>query len=52
MLPGHILKELVENDRSIGGMTPRNARKALSFYKLFVRGDCVVTDAARPNCPS
>jgi UDP-N-acetyl-D-mannosaminuronic acid dehydrogenase len=45
VLPGHILKELIENDRSIGGITPRCARKALAFYKLFVRGACVVTDS-------
>ncbi|MGX7896100.1 UDP-N-acetyl-D-mannosamine dehydrogenase, partial [Tsuneonella sp. HG222] len=45
VLPGHILKELIENDRSIGGITPRCARKALSFYKRFVRGTCVTTDA-------
>jgi UDP-N-acetyl-D-mannosaminuronic acid dehydrogenase len=45
VLPGHILKELIENDRSIGGITPRCARKALAFYKLFVRGTCVVTDS-------
>ncbi|MGE3691663.1 MAG: nucleotide sugar dehydrogenase, partial [Novosphingobium sp.] len=45
VLPGHILKELIENDRSIGGVTPRCARKALAFYKLFVRGACVVTDS-------
>lgn len=45
VLPGHILKELIENDRSIGGITPRWARKALAFYKRFVRGTCVTTDA-------
>ena len=45
VLPGHILKELIENDRSIGGITPRCARKALAFYKLFVRGSCIVTDS-------
>ena len=28
VLPGHILKELIENDRPIGGITPRCARKA------------------------
>lgn len=45
VLPGRILEELTNNDRSIGGITPRCARKALSFYKLFVRGECVVTDS-------
>lgn len=45
VLPGRILEELTHNDRSIGGITPRCARKALAFYKLFVRGTCVTTDA-------
>ena len=45
VLPGHILEELTNNDRSIGGITPRCARKALAFYKRFVRGQCLTTDA-------
>ena len=45
VLPGKILEELINNDRSIGGITPRCARKALTFYKGFVRGECVTTDA-------
>lgn len=45
VLPGRILEELVHNDRSVGGITPRCARKALAFYKRFVRGECVTTDA-------
>ncbi len=45
VLPGKILEELVQNDRSIGGITPRCARKALGFYQLFVRGELVTTSA-------
>jgi UDP-N-acetyl-D-mannosaminuronic acid dehydrogenase len=45
VLPGRILEELAGNDRSIGGITPRCARKALAFYKRFVGGACVTTDA-------
>lgn len=45
VLPGKILEELINNDRSIGGITPRCARKALAFYKRFVRGACITTDA-------
>ncbi len=45
VLPGRILEELTNNDRSIGGITPRCASKALAFYKRFVRGTCVTTDA-------
>ncbi len=46
VLPGKILEELIKNDRSIGGITPRCSRKALSFYKRFVRGECVTTTAS------
>ena len=45
VLPGRILEELTNNDRSIGGITPRCARKAIAFYKIFVRGACIATDA-------
>ncbi|MGN6279411.1 MAG: UDP-N-acetyl-D-mannosamine dehydrogenase [Sphingomonas sp.] len=43
VLPGRILVELIDNDRVIGGITARCARKALSFYRRFVRGACVTT---------
>ena len=45
VLPGRILVELIDNDRVIGGITPRCARKALGFYRRFVRGACVTTTA-------
>ncbi len=45
VLPGRILVELIDNDRCIGGITPRCARKALTFYRRFVRGQCVTTNA-------
>ena len=45
VLPGRILVELIDNDRVIGGVTPRCARKALHFYRRFVRGACVTTTA-------
>ena len=45
VLPGRILHELIANDRVIGGITPRCARKALVFYRRFVRGACVTTNA-------
>ncbi|MEG3179133.1 UDP-N-acetyl-D-mannosamine dehydrogenase [Sphingomonas sp. LT1P40] len=45
VLPGRILIELIENDRVVGGVTPRCARKALQFYRRFVRGACVTTTA-------
>lgn len=45
VLPGRILVELVDNDRCIGGITPRCARRAMTFYRRFVRGACVTTTA-------
>ncbi len=44
ILPGHALKELVSNDRIIGGMTPACATRARRLYKLAVEGDCIETD--------
>ena len=45
VLPGRILVELIENDRVIGGITPRCARRAMTFYRSFVRGACLTTTA-------
>ena len=45
VLPGHVVRELVENDRVIGGMTAKCSEKAIELYKTFVQGECVVTNA-------
>ncbi|MGP9820450.1 UDP-N-acetyl-D-mannosamine dehydrogenase [Salinarimonas sp. NSM] len=45
VLPGRILRELVENARVIGGLTPACAEKARDFYKVFVSGKCLLTTA-------
>lgn len=45
VLPGQVVRELVENDRIIGGMTRRASEMAVALYKIVVRGDCVITDA-------
>lgn len=45
VLPGHVIRELVENDRIIGGMTPKCTESATKLYKIFVEGDCVPTNA-------
>ncbi len=45
VLPGHILREIVENDRVIGGITPQCAEKAKTLYQIFVKGECLLTDA-------
>ncbi|PAA22400.1 UDP-N-acetyl-D-mannosamine dehydrogenase [Pseudomonas fragi] len=45
VLPGHVLRELVQNDRVIGGMTPKCSELAISLYQIFVQGECIVTNA-------
>lgn len=45
VLPGRTVHELVANDRVIGGMTPRCSQAAVALYKLFVQGECILTDA-------
>jgi UDP-N-acetyl-D-mannosaminuronic acid dehydrogenase len=45
VLPGQILKELVENDRVIGGITSESGKVGFDLYKSFVKGEIVITDA-------
>lgn len=45
VLPGHVLKELLTNDRVIGGMTPKCSDLAVGLYKMFVEADCITTNA-------
>ena len=44
IIPGKMLQELVENDRIIGGMTPRCSERASALYRVFVRGTCYISD--------
>ena len=44
VLPGHVVRELVENDRVIGGITKQCAERIQGFYKIFVQGDCLLTN--------
>ncbi|WP_407637107.1 UDP-N-acetyl-D-mannosamine dehydrogenase [Chelonobacter oris] len=45
VLPGKIMQELFSNDRVIGGLSPACAAQASRLYKLFVEGECIVTNA-------
>ncbi|HCH4861541.1 TPA: UDP-N-acetyl-D-mannosamine dehydrogenase [Vibrio parahaemolyticus] len=45
VLPGHVVRELVENDRVIGGLTAKCSERAVELYKIFVQGECVITNA-------
>lgn len=45
ILPGQMIRELVENDRVVGGITPKCTKAAADLYKTFVKGECVETSA-------
>lgn len=45
VLPGKIIKELIQNIRVIGGVNEQSARKAKEIYTRFVEGDIHLTDA-------
>ena len=45
VLPGSILRELVDNDRIVGGVDKESARKAQSLYKSFCSGKIFLTDS-------
>jgi len=45
ILPGQMIRELVENDRVVGGITPKCTKAASDLYKTFVKGECVETSA-------
>ncbi|ADP11067.1 UDP-N-acetyl-D-mannosaminuronic acid dehydrogenase [Erwinia sp. Ejp617] len=45
VLPGRVMAELCKNDRVIGGMTATCSQRASDLYKLFVEGECVVTNS-------
>lgn len=45
VLPGQVLRELVQNDRVIGGLSEKCSERAIELYKTFVTGECVATNA-------
>lgn len=45
VLPGQVVRELVENDRIIGGITEACSDKAIEVYRVFVEGDLLKTNA-------
>ena len=45
VLPGQIMRELVENDRIVGGINKEATKATVEFYKTFVRGEVLQTDA-------
>ncbi len=45
VLPGHIMQELVQNDRIVGGINEASTKEATAFYKTFVKGKILQTDS-------
>ena len=44
-MTGHVLRELVNNDRIIGGMSSKCSSAAAALYRVFVNGKCISTTA-------
>lgn len=44
VLPGKVLRELVENDRIIGCMSLASTKRAVDLYRIFIEGECHVTE--------
>lgn len=45
VLPGHVVCELVQNDRVIGGISATCSKRSVELYKIFVEGECIITNA-------
>lgn len=45
VLPGQILRELIENARVIGGINTESSQAGKDLYGVFVRGEIILTDA-------
>jgi len=45
VLPGKVLTELINNDRSIGGLSPKSSQRTAALYSSFVAGDLFITSA-------
>lgn len=45
VLPGQILREVVQNDRIVGGVDRASGEACAAFYRTFVSGEVFVTDA-------
>ncbi|WP_191026303.1 UDP-N-acetyl-D-mannosamine dehydrogenase [Salinimonas profundi] len=45
VLPGHIMRELIENDRVVGGINQASTDAAADFYRSFVQGEVLETTA-------
>lgn len=46
VLPGHIIHELIYNNRIIGGITPNCTKSGKKIYETFVKGELIETTAS------
>ncbi|MEQ8174491.1 MAG: nucleotide sugar dehydrogenase [Syntrophomonadaceae bacterium] len=44
VMPGRIMKEIIANDRVIGGYSEECGRQAAAVYRSFIRGQIILTD--------
>ena len=45
VLPGNIIRELIYNDRIIGGLTEKAGKLALKVFKKFLKGKCILASS-------
>lgn len=45
VLPGQVMRELIENDRIVGGINQKSTNAVKVFYESFVTGNVLTTDA-------
>lgn len=45
VLPGQVMRELVENDRIVGGVNDTSTARVAAFYETFVEGEVLKTSA-------
>ena len=45
VLPGNAIEEIIHNDRIVGGLNPLSTKLISNFYKTFVKGKVVETEA-------
>lgn len=45
VLPGQIMRELIENDRVVGGINVASTKAAAEFYRTFVDGEVLETSS-------
>jgi UDP-N-acetyl-D-mannosaminuronic acid dehydrogenase len=45
VLPGNVMRELIQNDRVVGGLSARSTERAVALYGHLIEGECIATEA-------